>query len=82
PRFEVTKLNPLTYWERSDVWDYVQRNEVPYNPLHEEGYPSIGCTHCTKRVDDVAIGEYTRLGRWSDSEKTECGLHLAPPAGA
>lgn len=77
-RFEVVKLNPLTYWERQDIWDYVQQNDVPYNELHEQGFPSIGCTHCTRPVEGATPSEYTRLGRWSGSEKTECGLHLTP----
>jgi len=76
PRFEVLKLNPLAYWERDRVWEYVQEHEVPYNELHKKGYPSIGCTHCTVSVEGSSPSEYTRLGRWSGSEKTECGLHL------
>ncbi|MDX1383681.1 MAG: phosphoadenylyl-sulfate reductase [Thermoanaerobaculia bacterium] len=76
PRFDVLKLNPLTYWERSDVWSYVQKHDVPYNPLHERGYPSVGCTHCTVPVNGLRVGEYTRLGRWNGRDKTECGLHF------
>lgn len=75
PRFEVLKLNPLTYWERRDVWRYVKAHDVPYNPLHERGFPSIGCTHCTRPVPGLEASQYSRLGRWSGSEKTECGLH-------
>jgi len=75
-RFEVLKLNPLSFWERDEVYSYVKERDVPYNDLHERGYPSIGCTHCTRPVENLAPGEYTRLGRWSGSEKTECGLHL------
>ncbi len=76
PRFEVLKLSPLAYWERDEVWQYVQDHDVPYNELHEKGYPSIGCTHCTVAVEGSTPSEYTRLGRWSGIEKTECGLHL------
>jgi phosphoadenosine phosphosulfate reductase len=75
-RFEVLKLNPLAYWERDEVWTYVQEHDVPYNELHERGFPSIGCTHCTLAVKGAGPSEYTRLGRWSGIEKTECGLHL------
>ena len=75
-RFGVLKLNPLAYWERDEVWTYVQEHDVPYNELHERGFPSIGCTHCTLAVEGAGPSEYTRLGRWSGIEKTECGLHL------
>jgi len=74
-RFQLMKLNVLAKWERSDVWEYIKANDVPYNELHEQGYPTIGCTYCTNPVDGVAIGEYSRAGRWSDFKKTECGLH-------
>ncbi len=76
PRFEVLKLNPLSFWERDEVYSYIKERDVPYNDLHERGYPSIGCTHCTRPVANLAPSEYTRLGRWSGSEKTECGLHI------
>ncbi len=75
-RFEVLKLSPLAYWERDEVWQYVRENDVPYNALHESGYPSIGCTHCTVAIAGSRPSEYTRLGRWSGTDKTECGLHL------
>ncbi len=75
-RFDVLKINPLARWSRSDVWRYVQEREVPFNPLHEREYPSIGCVHCTKPVPGSSIGEYSREGRWAETEKTECGLHL------
>jgi phosphoadenosine phosphosulfate reductase len=77
PRFSVLKLNPLAYWDRTDVWRYVRDHDVPYNALHEQGYPTIGCTHCTKPVAGTAPDQYTRLGRWSGTDKTECGLHFA-----
>lgn len=75
-RWEVLKLSPLAFWERDEIWTYVQENDVPYNELHEQGFPTVGCTHCTRPVEGAAPSEYTRLGRWSGFEKTECGLHL------
>jgi phosphoadenosine phosphosulfate reductase len=77
PRFNVLKLNPLAFWDRTDVWRYVRENDVPYNALHERGYPTVGCTHCTRAVAGATPDQYTRLGRWSGSDKTECGLHFA-----
>lgn len=71
-RWGLVKINPLAGWSKSDVWNYVRKNDVPYNPLHEQGYPSIGCTHCTRAVSE---GEDERAGRWSGFAKTECGLH-------
>jgi phosphoadenosine phosphosulfate reductase len=62
------KANPLADWTEQDVWRYIVEHDVPYNPLHDRGYASIGCTHCTK----PGAG---REGRWSGSAKTECGLH-------
>ncbi len=75
-RLDVLKLSPLAYWERDEVYRYVKEHDVPYNALHDEGYPSIGCTHCTTAVEGSKPSEYTRLGRWSGTDKTECGLHL------
>lgn len=74
-RYQVLKVSPLAKWQRSDIWEYVQKNNVPYNKLHEQGYPTVGCTHCTKVVPGLKIGQYSREGRWSDVDKTECGLH-------
>ncbi len=74
-RYEVLKVSPLFKWERTDVWDYVQANDVPYNKLHEQGYPTVGCTHCTAPVLGSKPGDYSRDGRWIESGKTECGLH-------
>ncbi len=74
-RYQVTKISPLANWERTEIWDYIKKNNVPYNELHEQGYPTIGCTHCTSPVAGSKPGEYSRAGRWSSSEKTECGLH-------
>lgn len=71
-KFHLMKFNPLADWSWDDVWSYIRANEVDYNPLHDDGYPSIGCTHCTRRV---AAGEDLRAGRWAGSAKIECGLH-------
>jgi phosphoadenosine phosphosulfate reductase len=68
----VAKIAPLATWSAEQVRDYVDRYEVPLNPLLEKGYKSIGCQPCTRRVQD---GEQSRAGRWADTEKTECGLH-------
>jgi phosphoadenosine phosphosulfate reductase len=72
-KFAVVKLNPIVDWSSQQVWSYVHRHNVPYNPLHDRNYPSIGCTHCTRAVQP---GEDPRAGRWSGLAKNECGLHL------
>jgi phosphoadenosine phosphosulfate reductase len=72
PKFGLMKVNPLLNWTKRDVWAFVVTNHVPYNPLHDQGYPSIGCWPCTKPVD---IGQDERAGRWAGQAKTECGLH-------
>jgi phosphoadenosine phosphosulfate reductase len=77
--FELVKLNPLATWSEDDVWAYIREHNVPYNPLHDDGYPSIGCIHCTRRV---LPGEDRRAGRWSGFDKTECGIHVADPEKA
>ncbi|MGI9556477.1 MAG: phosphoadenylyl-sulfate reductase [Solirubrobacterales bacterium] len=71
-RFGLWKLNPLADLSDQEVWAYLMKHDVPYNPLHDAGYPSIGCTHCTR---PPGAGEAPRAGRWADAEKTECGLH-------
>lgn len=73
-KFELVKINPLADWSAEEVWNYIRRNDVPYNELHERGYPSIGCTHCTRAI---LAGEDARAGRWPGLEKIECGLHIA-----
>ncbi len=72
--FEVIKVNPLINWSEEDVWEYIKSNSVPYNKLHDEGYPSIGCAPCTRAVK---AGEDIRSGRWwwENPEHKECGLH-------
>ncbi len=72
PKFDLVKISPLADWTREIVWSYVLEHNVPYNPLHDRNYPSIGCTHCTRAVRP---GEDQRAGRWSGFGKTECGLH-------
>jgi phosphoadenosine phosphosulfate reductase len=76
-KFGLVKINPLCDWTSEMVWDYVRSNGLPYNPLHDHGYPSIGCAPCTRPVQD---GENARSGRWVGFAKTECGLHQAPQA--
>ena len=71
-QFELVKFNPLARWTNEDVWTYLKLYDVPYNPLHDQGYPSLGCTYCTRAVQP---GEDPRAGRWAGFEKTECGLH-------
>lgn len=71
-KFDLVKISPLADWTREKVWSYVLENDVPYNPLHDRNYPSIGCTHCTRAV---LPGEDQRAGRWAGSGKVECGLH-------
>ncbi|HMG32573.1 MAG TPA: phosphoadenylyl-sulfate reductase [Blastocatellia bacterium] len=71
-RWGLIKVNPLAAWTREQIWRHVYENDVPYNPLHDQGYPSIGCTHCTRAVRP---GEDERSGRWAGTVKTECGLH-------
>ena len=71
-KFGLIKINPLAAWSSKDVWNYIVKHDVPYNPLHDQGYPSIGCAPCTSLV---RIGEDPRSGRWRGSGKTECGLH-------
>jgi phosphoadenosine phosphosulfate reductase len=72
-RHGLWKLNPLADWTDKDVWRYILEHDVPYHPLHDRGYASIGCTHCT------APGA-GRAGRWSGSDKIECGIHGEAPS--
>lgn len=71
-KFQLVKVNPLANWTKGDVWQYILDNDVPYNPLHDAGYPSVGCKPCTRAVGQ---GDDDRAGRWATSAKTECGLH-------
>ena len=72
-KFDLVKINPFANWSKEQVWDYIARHEVPTNPLHNQGYPSIGCWPCTRPVQE---GEDERAGRWAGTEKKECGLHV------
>ncbi len=72
PKFGLVKINPLLTWSRRDVWAFVVTHGVPYNPLHDQGYASIGCWPCTR---PVGANEDERAGRWAGQAKTECGLH-------
>jgi phosphoadenosine phosphosulfate reductase len=76
PKFNLIKICPLADWSRKMVWNYAVEHDVPYNPLHDRNYPSIGCTHCTRAIRP---GEDARAGRWSGLGKTECGLHTPEP---
>lgn len=72
------KYSPLADWSHDDVWQYIRENDVPYNALHDRGYPSIGCEPCTRAVKP---GEHPRAGRWwweSPAARKECGLHEIP----
>ena len=71
-RFGLWKLNPLADWTERDVWDYIREHRIPYNPLHDRGYPSIGCTHCTQ---PVGVNGSPRDGRWAGTPKSECGIN-------
>src|SRR5262245_35554376 len=72
-RHGLIKINPLATWTRRDVWDYIVAHELPYNPLYDDGYTSIGCVPCTRRV---VAGAHERSGRWDGEKKMECGIHL------
>ena len=76
-RHGILKFNPLADWTDGDVWAYLRRFDVPYNELHDRGYPSIGCSPCTR---PVTAGEDPRAGRWwwEQPETKECGLHTGP----
>jgi phosphoadenosine phosphosulfate reductase len=78
-KFNLVKVNPLLGWNRKDVWDFVLNHDIPYNPLHDQGYPSIGCWPCTQPV--LSDGADERAGRWSGTAKKECGLHVFETVG-
>jgi phosphoadenosine phosphosulfate reductase len=75
-RYGVWKVHPLAEWDEKRVWAYIEVNEIPYNPLHDAGYRSIGCIPCTR---PISPGEEERAGRWAGSDKLECGLHVEQP---
>ena len=72
-KHQLVKINPLAAWTRKQVWDYIVKNKLPYNLLHDEGYTSIGCEPCTQPTQ---TGQHERDGRWAGQGKKECGLHL------
>lgn len=72
-KFALVKVNPIADWTSKQVWRYLHEHAVPYNSLHDQNYPSIGCTQCTRAVRP---GEDPRAGRWPGTGKTECGLHI------
>jgi phosphoadenosine phosphosulfate reductase len=71
-RFGLWKLNPLADWDDKRVWNYIKDHHVPYNPLHDQGYPSIGCMPCTTKPGE---GEAARAGRWAGTDRSECGIN-------
>jgi phosphoadenosine phosphosulfate reductase len=77
PANHCVKINPLAFWTSEDVWSYIRLHHLPYNELHDRGYPSIGCMPCTRAV---AVGEDERAGRWAGTGKVECGIHLSTQA--
>ena len=72
-RYQVFKIHPLADWDEKRVWSYIEVNEIPFNPLHEAGYRSIGCIPCTRPTNP---DEEERAGRWAGSDKLECGIHV------
>jgi phosphoadenosine phosphosulfate reductase len=71
-KHNLVKLNPLAFWNDRDVWRYINKHDVPYNPLLDQGYTSLGCVPCTR----LPISDDPRSGRWAGFAKTECGLHV------
>ncbi|MBI1842569.1 MAG: phosphoadenylyl-sulfate reductase [Verrucomicrobia bacterium] len=69
---DIVKLNPMAGWSREAVWDYLRDHKIPYNPLQDQGYRSIGCQPCTAKS---GAGEDERAGRWTGFNKVECGIH-------
>lgn len=77
-KFNLIKVNPLLTWTRKEVWTFILKHDIPYNPLHDQGFPSIGCQPCTAPVG--ADGD-ERAGRWAGTGKKECGLHVIEVQG-
>jgi len=73
---DIVKLNPMANWTREAVWHYLRQHKIPYNPLHDRGYRSIGCQPCTRKTAD---GDEERAGRWTGFNKVECGIHTFLP---
>jgi phosphoadenosine phosphosulfate reductase len=81
-QFNLLKINPLADWNREDVSAYLEEHQVPYNPLLDEGYRSLGCVPCTSRVSSLTPLDDERAGRWANHQKSECGIHPPPPQKA
>lgn len=81
-KFGVVKISPLGNWTKEKVWTRIVKEGVPYNPLHDQGYPSVGCWPCTQAVAPGTDPNDERAGRWSGSKKTECGLHSLEADGS
>src|SRR6266540_871530 len=77
-RYAAWKIHPLADWDEKRIWSYITANEIPYNPLHDAGYRSIGCIPCTR---PTRPDEEERAGRWAGSDKLECGIHTETPQG-
>ena len=73
-KFGLVKISPLANWTKKQVWGLISQHDIPYNPLHDQGYTSVGCWPCTR---SILPGEDERAGRWSGFAKTECGLHTS-----
>lgn len=73
-KFQLVKISPLANWTKKEVWNLISKHDIPYNPLHDKGFPSVGCWPCTRAVQ---LGEDERAGRWSGFAKKECGLHTS-----
>lgn len=71
-KFQSIKICPLIHWTWKEIWNYIMLHQLPYNVLHDQGYPSIGCEKCTLPASDP---NDSRSGRWASTGKTECGLH-------
>lgn len=69
---DIVKLNPMASWSREAIWQYIHQHKIPYNPLHDQGYPSIGCMTCTRKAGQEGD---ERAGRWTGFKKVECGIH-------
>jgi phosphoadenosine phosphosulfate reductase len=79
-KFNLVKISPLANSTKTDIWKRILAEDIPYNPLHDQGYPSIGCWPCTRAVQEGETDE--RAGRWSGTAKTECGLHTVESDGS
>lgn len=72
----IVKVNPMAHWSREEIWSHIRKHGIPYNPLHDQGYHSIGCMPCTRKITE---GQEERAGRWIGFKKVECGIHTFLP---